>query len=105
MKATIFILSWVSYTDSDNYLYTDIKTFTDEEQARKQYDHDCQMAYEECEWGSQQDTDEDERDEDDRYDVDESRDQDSYSVSSDAYDGYRVEVSLKREEIDIPVNR
>lgn len=102
MKTTIFILSWCSYTDSDDYLYTDIKTFTDEEEARKQFDDDCHMAYEECEWGSQWDESEENRDEECKYDVDESRAPGIYTVSSEAYDGYKVEVSLEEREIDIP---
>lgn len=102
MKTKIFILSWVSYTDEDDYLYSDVKTFTDEKEARKQYDKDCEYAYEECEWGSQQDTPEDERDEDCKYDVDESRDDNCYTVASSAYNGYKVEVSIVEKEIDVP---
>lgn len=103
MKATIFILSWTSYTDSDDYLYTDIKTFTDEDEARKQYGDDCQNAHDECVWGSQWDEPEDERDEDCKYDIDESALDDCYTVSSSAYDGYKVEVKLEKQEIDIPL--
>ena len=102
MKARIFILSWVSYTDEDDYLYSDIKTFTDEKEAREQFDKDCEYAYEECEWGSQQDEPEDERDEDCKYDVDESRDDNEYIVSSSVYNGYRVQVELAEKEIDVP---
>lgn len=102
MATKIFILSWFSYTESDNYLYSDIKTFTDEEKAMAGFESDCEKAYEECKWGSQWDEPEDERDEDCAYDVDESRDPGTYQVSSGAYDGYHVEVSIEEKEIEIP---
>lgn len=99
MKQKIFILTWVSYTDEDDYLYSDVKVFTDEKDARMMYDHECGNAYEECEWGSQQGTPEDERDEDCKYDVDEIRDDNCYTVASSAYNGYKVTVKLTEVEI------
>jgi len=102
MTTKIFILSWFSYIESDNYLYSDIKTFTDEEKAMAEFESDCEKAYDECKWGCQWDESEDERDEDCAYDVDESRDPGTYQVSSGAYDGYHVEVSIEEKEIEIP---
>jgi len=102
MKATIFILSWCSYADGDDYLYSDVKTFTDEAEARKQFESDCNLAYDECEWGSQWDENEDSRDEDCKYDVEEQRGMDLYIVSSSAYDGYKVQVKLEAKEVDVP---
>lgn len=99
MKKKIFILTWVSYTDEDDYLYSDVKVFTDEKGARKQYDNDCEKAYEECKWGSQWDAPKYERDEYYSHDVDEERSGDSYTVSSPAYNGYKVQVKLTEVEL------
>ena len=100
MEKKIFILTWVSYTSEDDYLYSDVKVFTDEKEARKQYDNDCEKAYEECKWGSQSDP-KYERDEYCSHDVDEERSGDSYTVSSDAYDGYKVQVKLVEKEVEL----
>lgn len=102
MKATIFILSWCSYTDGDDYLHSDVKTFTDEAEALKQFESDCKLAHDECEWGSQWDENEDSRDEDCKYNVEEHREVDLYIVSSSAYDGYKVQVKLEAKEVDVP---
>lgn len=103
MKTTIYNVIWTSYTESDNFLYNDTKTFTSETEAHKEFDRQCQQAYDECEWGSQWDEPEDERDTACNYDVDETRDHDCYTVSSNAYDGYRVEVKLQRVEVGVPL--
>lgn len=95
----IFILTWVSYTDEDDYLYSDVKVFTDEKGVRKLYEKYCKNAYEECEWGSQWDEPEEKRDEDCKFDVDESRDDNEYTVASSAYNGYKVQVKLTEVEI------
>lgn len=102
MEATIFILSWCSYTDSDDYLYSNVETFTDETKANKQFHKACRKAYEECEWGSQWDDPEDERDEGCKYEVNERHCPHHYTVSSSAYDGYKVEVRLWKAEIEVP---
>lgn len=102
MKTKIYILGWVSYTNEDNYLYNDQQVFTDKEKAMAEFKDDCDRAYEECKWGSQFDTPEEEREENLAYDVDESRGETTYNVSSVAYYGYKVEVSLKEVEIEIP---
>lgn len=106
MKATIFILSWVSYTSSDDYLYTDIKTFTDEQEARREFERGCRNARKECQWGAAWDdidnmTDE-ERAEEYEYDVEESSGTNDYTVGSEAYEGYKVQVTLREKEVEVP---
>jgi len=93
----IFILSVVSHTEYDNELYSDIKVFTDKEEATAAFNESCDNAYEECKWGSQ--LDEEDKDEDFMYDVQECRDELEYKVSSAAYEGYVVEVKVKEVEV------
>lgn len=106
MKAKIFILSWVSYTHSDDFMCTNTETFTDEQEARREFERGCRDARKECQWGSAWDdidnmTDE-ERGEQYEYVVEESSDTNDYTVGSEAYDGYKVQVTLREKEIDIP---
>lgn len=101
MKTKIFILTWVSYTNGDNFLFSDVNTFTDEKDARSQFEKDCKSAYEECEWGSKWDEPEDERDENCKYNVYEQRYDNCYTVNSEAYEGYKVEVNLIKKEIEL----
>ena len=57
MRTRIFIVTYASHTDSDNYLYQDVKTFTgsdyakNEREARNLFECLKQQAYEECKWG------------------------------------------------------
>lgn len=107
MKATIYMLTWVSYTHSDDYIYSNVETFFDEQQARQQFDIGCSRARLECQWGAGwdgiDDMDDDEREEMYEYTVEESRDTNHYVVGSEAYEGYKVEITLERCELDIPV--
>lgn len=106
MKAKIFILSWVSYTHSSDFMYTNTKTFTDEQEARREFERGCQNARKECQWGPALDvidgmTDE-ERAGEYEYHVEKSSDTNDYTVGSEAYEGYKVQVTLCEKEIDIP---
>ena len=107
MKTKIYQVSFTSFTESDNYLYNDVKTFTDEEQARQEWEQQCENAYQECRYGSEWDSissmDEEDREDVYEYDVDEERDPGTYTVSSEAYEGYKVIVSLDEVEIDVPM--
>lgn len=107
MKAKFFILSWVSYTHSDDFMCTNTETFTDEQEARREFERGCRDARKECQWGSAWDdidnmTDE-ERGEQYEYNVEESSDTNDYTVGSEAYGGYKVQVTLREKEIDIPL--
>ena len=52
MKTKIYQVIYTSYTESDNYLYTDVKTYTDEDEARHEYISQRDAASDECRWGA-----------------------------------------------------
>ena len=107
MKRNIIIVSYVSFTSSDNYLHTEQKSFTNRLKAQDYYEDSCKYAYEECKWGSQVDEPEDERDEDCTFDVDEERNgsfkdgKAGYKVESQAYEGYWVSITYEVQEVDV----
>ena len=101
MKQKIYIVTYVSFTSYDDYLFSEVLTFTDEDEARALFRHNCEQAYGECEWGSAWDESEDERDENFKFDVEEDSGDGLYEVSSYAYGGYKVQVRLIENEIDV----
>ena len=105
MKQKIYLVTFTSYTNNDDYIHNDVEVHVDEEEARKSFDHWKDYAREECEWGSAFDLTPEEREEneDEPYSIDECCDDGLYIVSSAAYDGYKVEVKMVEKEIDIPL--
>lgn len=100
-KTTIYILSWTSYCEGDNYFDSDIKTFTDEEEARHEFASYRDQAIEESRWASLWEASESEREGETPYTVNEKETDSHYTVSSQAYGGYHVEVKLIKQEIEI----
>ena len=100
MKTKIYLLSWVSFTGSDNYMYSDIQIFTDKNKAVAELMQQKENAYEECKWGSEWESE----DKEDAYEFDvwEKTNSDvCYEVHSEAYDGYDVEIYLREKEIEV----
>lgn len=108
MKTKIFLVTTTSYTASDNYLFNDVKTFTDEQEAISEYDNICNNLRQECRWGA--DYDNDDHTDDYEYNMSEAHHTHevkgngymlTYEASSDAYEGYRVQVKLECQEVEI----
>lgn len=101
MKATIYMVTMTSYTASDNNLYSDTWTYDNEDEARQQYISLRDEQSEECRWGA--DYDNDDHTDDCEYTFSEREDEDgnTYEASSEAYEGYRVQVKLEKQEVEI----
>ena len=100
VKTKMYVLAWCSYTEGDNYLYSDVKTFTDEEKAVAEFNLCKKNAYEECKWGSEFESESKE----DAYEFDVKEVTNSgkcYEVCSNAYEYYHVKISLTEKEIEI----
>ncbi len=92
MKKTIYILTFCSFANSDDHLFSETKVFTEAWEARGRFNAMCECAYEECEWAN---ATIDERDDAHRFVVDECRTRDHYTVQSEAYEGYHVDIQLQ----------
>ena len=101
MKTKIYMVTMTSYTTSDNNLYNNTWTYNNEEEARQQYISLRDEQSEECRWGA--DYDNDDHTDDCEYNMSEREDGDTYEASSEAYEGYRVQIKLEAVEIDVPV--
>ena len=101
MKTTIYMVTMTSYTTSDNNLYNNTWTYDNEEEARQQYISLRDEQSEECRWGA--DYDNDDHTDDCEYTFSEREDEDgnTYEASSEAYEGYRVQVKMERQEVEI----
>ena len=101
MKATIYMVTMTSYTTSDNNLYNNTWTYDNEEEARQQYISLRDEQSEECRWGA--DYDNDDHTDDCEYTFSEREDEDgnTYEASSEAYEGYRVQVKMECQEVEI----
>lgn len=101
MKATIYMVTMTSYTASDNNLYNNTWTYDNEEEARQQYVSLRDEQSEECRWGA--DYDNDDHTDDCEYTFSEREDEDgnTYEASSEAYEGYRVQIRLEKRTIEI----
>ena len=108
MKATIYMVTMTSYTASDNNIYSDVKTFADEQQAIDCYDRTCDQQRGECQWGEYADN-EDHADDyqypyTDNHLTEEREAGDyvlAYEASSEAYEGYCVQVKLEKRTVEI----
>ena len=100
MKTKIYMVTMTSYTTSDNNLYNNTWTYNNEEEARQQYISLRDEQSEECRWGA--DYDNDDHTDDCEYNMSEREDGDTYEASSEAYEGYRVQIKLETVEIDVP---
>lgn len=105
MTKKIYLVTYASYTESDNYLYNDVKVFTDEEEARHEFISLRDGAYLECQYGASWDEVEtmsdEEREDVYQYTVDSNESETACKYTSDAYEGYAVEVQLVSKEIEI----
>ena len=108
MKATIYMVTITSYTASDNNIYSDVKTFADEQQAIDCYDRTCDQQRGECQWGEYADNEDHADDYQYPYTdnhLTEEREAGgyvlTYEASSEAYEGYRVQVKLEKQEVEI----
>jgi len=104
MKTKIFIVTWTSYTESDNYLYQTDRVFTDEQEAKAFYEGEMNAALDdvrgewdeeggEYPWTEQEDFSDFNADGNSSYKV-------SREVGTE--DGYQIEVKFETKEIDIP---
>jgi hypothetical protein len=108
MKATIYMVTITSYTAADNNIYSDVKTFADEQQAIDCYDRTCDQQRGECQWGEYADNEDHADDYQYPYTdnhLTEEREAGgyvlTYEASSEAYEGYRVQVKLEKQEVEI----
>ena len=99
MKAKIYMVTMTSYTTSDNNLYNNTWTYDNEEEARQQYTSLRDEQSKECRWGANYDNDD--HTDDCEYTMSEREDGCTYEASSEAYEGYRVQVKMECREIDI----
>lgn len=103
----IFVVTFTSYTQSDNYLYTEQKVFSNPLFAQDYYEDRCADAHSECRLGEVWNGDKDERKNANEYPVSEKytgRMKDlnaTYEVSSEAYCGYQVKVTLSSHEVEL----
>lgn len=103
----ICVVTFTSYTQSDNYLHTEQKVFSNPLFAQDYYEDQCADAHSECQWGEEWNADENERENAYEYPVSEKytgRMKDlnaTYEVSSEAYCGYQVKVALSSHEVGI----
>lgn len=88
-----------SYTASDNNLYNNTWTYGNEEEARQQYISLRDEQSEECRWGA--DYDNNNHTDDCEYTFSEREDGNTYEASSEAYEGYRVQVRLEKRTVEI----
>ena len=95
------MVTMTSYTASDNNIYNNTWTYDNEEEARQQYISLRDEQSEECRWGA--DYDNDDHTDDCEYTFSEREDEDgnTYEASSEAYEGYRVQVKLEKQEVEI----
>lgn len=104
MKTRIFIVTWTSYTESDNYLYQTDRVFTDEQEAKAFYEGEMNAALDdvrgewdeeegEYPWTEQEDFSDFNADGNSIYKV-------SREVGTE--DGYQIEVKFETKEIDVP---
>lgn len=100
MKTKIYMVTMTSYTTSDNNLYNNTWTYNNEEEARQQYISLRDEQSEECRWGA--DYDNSDHTNDCEYNMSEREDGNTYEASSEAYEGYRVQIKLEAVEIDVP---
>ena len=108
MKATIYMVTITSYTASDNNIYSDVKTFADEQQAIDCYNRTCDQQRGECQWGEYADNEDHADDYQYPYTdnhLTEEREAGgyvlTYEASSEAYEGYRVQVKLEKRTVEI----
>ena len=102
MKTKIYVVTIASYTENDNYLHTEQKTFTNKLLAQDYFEEQSDKARRECEWAEYWDADQDDRTEAYQYPVSEKKERDTYRVESEAYCGYHVCIKFEEQEIDVP---
>ena len=90
----LFIVCYSAYAECDKNLYTDIKNFSNRDEAMALFNHYCYIARQEAEWGA--DWDEDDKSNSYSYDVQEERGENEYTVHSEAYDGFHVNVKFMK---------
>ena len=100
MKTKIFIVTMSSYTTSDNNLYNNTWPYNNEKEAQQQYISLRDEQSEECRWGANYDNDD--HTDDYEYNVTEHEDGNTYEASSEAYEGYRVQIKLEAVDIEVP---
>ena len=94
----MFIVCYSVYAECDKNLYTDVKNFRDSDEAMALFKHYCSISRQEAEWGS--DWDEDDKSNSYAYDVEEEQGENEYTVHSEAYDGFHVNVKLMELAVD-----
>lgn len=94
MEKKIYIVSYVSYTNEDDYLYSSSIPFANKKDARKEFKKECELARVRCELGNQWDVSDEFK-----YEVEENRTRNTYEASSAAYDGYKVKVTITENEV------
>lgn len=94
----IYILTCATFTESDNYLHHEVKTYTESTEAYDAFNRMADESSEELRWGAAYDNEDHE--DDYGYDVDEERMADYYEGSSEAYEGYYVKIDLDEVEVD-----
>lgn len=99
----VYVVTIASYTENDNYLHTEQKTFTNKLFAQDYFEEQSDKARRECEWAEYWDADQDDRSEAYQYPVSEKKERDTYRVESEAYCGYHVCIKFEEQEIDVPV--
>ena len=103
MKTKIYLVTFTSYTESDNYLHNEQKTFTNPLFAQDYYEKMCNNARENT--GDIYDTDSDRAaaisEQESRQDVNNRTFKIERETGTEL--GYQVEVKLQEVEIEIPV--
>ena len=94
----LFIVCYSVYAECDKNLYTDVKNFSDRDEAMDLFKHDCSFARQEAEWGS--DWEEDDKSNSYAYAVKEEHGENENTVHSEAYDGFHVNVKLMELVVD-----
>lgn len=93
-KKTVYTVEYVSIDHNDNYLYSDVHTYGTKEEADKAFKENCECAFADAKNPCES------NDEEDFYEVTESRDKNFYEVNRD--DGeFDVFVKLLEFEIDV----
>lgn len=92
----VWLIQECRYTTEDNNLWMGSNQYADKDAAMAAFERDKKNAYEECKYGSMWDNlDGVDPDEIYEYDVYNCKDTENhYEVSSDAYDGFSVQIHL-----------
>lgn len=121
MKTRQFLVTYTSYTTSDENLYNEVKVFSgadyqkNEQDARQVFERLKKNAYEECKWGEYWNADPAEREADgvkehnplysccdiSRANYDQML-HGTYEVESEVYEGYKVSIRIDEQEVETP---